>query len=422
MHTLKAKIIMTNFSELGLSEALLRAVTAEGYTVPTPIQAKAIPNLLEGRDVLGIAQTGTGKTAAFALPILQRLSENPRRAMPKSARALILTPTRELALQIEQDFKTYGRYLNLKRTVVFGGVSQRPQVGSLRQGIDILVATPGRLLDLMNQRHIDLRSVEIFVLDEADRMLDMGFIHDVRTISAKVPSKRQTLLFSATMPSAVEGLVKGLLSDFARVEVTPQATTVERIAQRVMLVAREDKRNLLTDVLSDEAVSRAIVFTRTKHCANRVSEQLQKRGVSADAIHGNKSQGARQRSLAAFKAGKVRVLVATDIAARGIDVDDISHVINYELPTEPECYVHRIGRTARAGSDGIALSFCDASERGQLKAIERAIRQSIPVDVAHAYHGKVSMAGGAPKGDSPRGNRNARRGKGQSWSRKRRAA
>lgn len=413
---------MTNFSELGLTEALLRAVSAEGYTVPTPIQAEAIPYLLQGRDVLGIAQTGTGKTAAFALPILQRLSENPRRAMPKSARALILTPTRELALQIEEDFKTYGRHMNLKRTVVFGGVSQRPQVGSLRQGTDILVATPGRLLDLMNQRHIDLRSVEIFVLDEADRMLDMGFIHDVRTISAKVPSQRQTLLFSATMPSAVDGLVKGLLKDFARVEVTPQATTVERIAQRVMLVSREDKRKLLADILSDKSVSRAIVFTRTKHCANRVSEQLQKTGVSADAIHGNKSQGARQKSLAAFKAGKVRVLVATDIASRGIDVDDVSHVINFELPTEPECYVHRIGRTARAGSEGIALSFCDASERGQLRAIERIIRQSIPVDVTHAYHGKVSMGGSAPKGDSPRGNRGANRSKGRSWSRKPRAA
>ncbi len=418
---------MTNFSELGLTDAILRAVTAEGYTVPTPIQAETIPYLLQGRDVLGIAQTGTGKTAAFALPILQQLSENPRKAMPKSTRALILTPTRELALQIDEGFKTYGRHLNLKRAVVFGGVSQRPQVGALRQGIDILVATPGRLLDLMNQRHIDLCSVEIFVLDEADRMLDMGFIRDVRTIAAKVPAKRQTLLFSATMPSAVDGLVKGLLKDFARVEVTPQSTTVERIAQRVMLVAKEDKRSLLGDVLKDSAVSRAIVFTRTKHCANRVAEQLQKTGVAADAIHGNKSQGARQRSLAAFKDGKVRVLVATDIAARGIDVDNISHVINFELPMEPESYVHRIGRTARAGSEGIALSFCDASERGQLRAIERAIRQSIPVDVTHAYHGKVSATGGKSEDDAPRRGRNSRRGGGggnggKSWGRKPRAA
>jgi ATP-dependent RNA helicase RhlE len=342
--------------------------------------------------------------------------------MPKSARVLVLTPTRELALQIDEDFKTYGRHLNLKRTVVFGGVSQRPQVGSLRQGTDILVATPGRLLDLMNQRHIDLRSVEIFVLDEADRMLDMGFIHDVRTISAKVPSKRQTLLFSATMPSAIDKLVKGLLTDFARVEVTPQSTTVERIEQRVMFVPREDKRKLLAEILKDEAVSRAIVFTRTKHCANRVSEQLQKMGISADAIHGNKSQGARQRSLAAFKKGNVRVLVATDIAARGIDVDDISHVINFELPMEPEGYVHRIGRTARAGSEGIALSFCDASERGQLRAIERTISESIPIDVTHAYHGKVSMDAGRPDGRSPNRNRTPRRGKGRPWSKKPKAA
>ena len=416
---------MTKFSELGLTEALLRTVTAEGYTIPTPIQVEVIPHLLQGRDVLGIAQTGTGKTAAFALPILQRLSGKPRPAMPKSARALILTPIRELALQIDEDFKTYGRCLNLKRTVVFGGVGQRPQVGSLRNGTDILVATPGRLLDLMNQRHIDLRSVEIFVLDEADRMLDMGFIRDVRTIAAKVPTQRQTLLFSATMPRAVDGLVKGLLKDFARVEITPQATTVERISQRAILVARDDKRKLLVDVLRDEAVSRAIVFTRTKHRANRVAEQLQKTGMAADSIHGNKSQSARQRSLAAFKSGKIRVLVATDIAARGIDVDDISHVINFELPTEPESYVHRIGRTARAGSAGIALSFCDASERGQLKAIERAIRQSIPVDVTHAYHGKVAMSGGKSSGEASRGKRNNqsnRRGSGRPWARKPRAA
>jgi ATP-dependent RNA helicase RhlE len=423
MHTLlKAKIFMTNFSELGLTEALLRAVTSEGYTVPTPIQAEAIPLLLQGRDMLGIAQTGTGKTAAFALPILQRLTENKRHAMPKSARALILTPTRELALQIKDGFKTYGRYLNLKHTVIFGGVSQRSQVGSIRGGTDVLVATPGRLLDLMNQRHVDLRSVEVFVLDEADRMLDMGFIRDVRTIAAQMPTRRQTLFFSATMPDAVGGLAKNLLKDFARVEVTPQATTVEGIVQRVMLVARGDKRKLLAEVLSDDTVSRALVFTRTKHCANRVAEQLKKTGVAADAIHGNKSQSARQQSLAAFKSGKVRVLVATDIAARGIDVDNISHVINFELPTEPESYVHRIGRTARAGSEGIALSFCDASERGQLKAIERTIRQSIPVDVTHAYHGKVAMSVGKAGNDAPRGKQHSRRNSGRPWVLKPRAA
>ncbi len=426
LHILKAIRLMTKFSDLGLIDTLLRAVNAEGYSAPTPIQTKSIPPLLKGRDVLGIAQTGTGKTAAFALPILQQLSQNSRRAMPKSARALILTPTRELALQIDEGFKTYGRYLNLKHTVIFGGVSQRPQVGALRRGTDILVATPGRLLDLINQRHIDLRSVEVFVLDEADRMLDMGFIHDVKSIAATVPSKRQTVLFSATMPRAVDGLVKGLLKDFARVEVTPQSTTVERIAQRVMLVPREDKRKLLANILGDDAVNRAIVFTRTKHGANRVAEQLQKSGVTADAIHGNKSQNARQRSLTAFKKGKVRVLVATDIASRGIDVDDISHVINFELPSEPESYVHRIGRTARAGSEGIAISFCDASERGQLRAIERAIQQAIPVDVTHPFHGKVSGGKGSKanqsRGNSQKKSRDPRRGKKRPWAKKPKAA
>jgi len=382
---------MTTFSELGLNDSLLKAITAEGYTTPTPIQTQAIPFLLQGRDVLGIAQTGTGKTAAFALPILQRLSEKKRRALPKGARALILTPTRELALQIDEGFKAYGRHFGMKRTVIFGGVGQRPQVNAMRNGTDILVATPGRLLDLMNQNHVDLRSVEILVLDEADRMLDMGFIRDVKTITSKVPAERQTLLFSATMPGSIISLAKDLLKDFERVEITPQSTTVERIAQRVMHVAQHDKRQLLADLLNDSAITRAIVFTRTKHGANRLSEQLQKGGVAADAIHGNKSQTARQKSLAAFKTGKVRVLVATDIAARGIDVDNISHVINYELPLEPESYVHRIGRTARAGTEGIALSFCDSSERGQLRAIERAIRQSIPVDVAHASHAQFSV-------------------------------
>ena len=417
---------MTKFSDLGLADALLRAVNTEGYSTPTPIQTESIPPLLEGRDVLGIAQTGTGKTAAFALPILQHLSQNPRRSMPKSARALILTPTRELALQINEGFKTYGRYLNFKHTVIFGGVSQRPQVGALRRGTDILVATPGRLLDLINQRHIDLRSVEVFVLDEADRMLDMGFIHDVKAIASTVPSKRQTVLFSATMPRAVDSLVKNLLKNFARVEVTPQSKTVERIAQRVMLVPREDKRKLLSNILGDEAVRRAIVFTRTKHGANRVTEQLQKTGVPADAIHGNKSQSARQRSLTAFKKGKVRVLVATDIASRGIDVDDVSHVINFELPTEPESYVHRIGRTARAGSEGIAISFCDASEREQLRAIERTIQQTIPVDVTHPFHGKVSTGKGPTvkrsRGNSQKKNRDPRQSRKRSWSKKPKAA
>jgi len=378
---------MTLFSDLGLIEPLYRAVAAEGYTQPTPIQMQAIPRLLAGRDVLGIAQTGTGKTAAFALPMLQILTENKRRPAPKSARALILTPTRELALQIAEDFSTYGRHVSLKRTVIHGGVSQNPQVAAIANGTDVLIATPGRLLDLINQRRVDLSGVEIFVLDEADRMLDMGFIRDVKKIVDRLPKDRQTLLFSATMPDAVAELVKGLLrTPHERIEVTPPSTTVERIAQKVMFVSRDNKKNLLADLLKDGSISRAIVFTRTKHSANRVAEQLQKGGVAADAIHGNKSQNARQRSLASFKAGKVRVLVATDIAARGIDVDSVSHVINFEMPVEPESYVHRIGRTARAGSNGIAISFCDREEMSHLRAIERSIRQPVPVDEAHAYH------------------------------------
>ncbi len=374
------------FSDLGLIEPLHRAVTAEGYNIPTPIQAQAIPRLLQGGDVLGIAQTGTGKTAAFALPILQRLSQNRRKLTPRAPRALILTPTRELCLQIAEGFTNYGRYTGLKRAVMHGGVGQNPQVAALSGGTDILVATPGRLMDLMNQRHVNLQTVEVFVLDEADRMLDMGFIRDVRAIVAKLPTERQTLMFSATMPEEIMSLAKSILRDYERIEVTPPSTTVERIEQRVMFVARDDKRKLLIDLLKDKTVTRALVFTRTKHGANRVSEQLQKAGVNADAIHGNKSQGARQRSLATFKSGKVRVLVATDIAARGIDVDGISHVINFELPMEPESYVHRIGRTARAGAVGMAFSFCDAEEVGQLRAIERLIRQPVPVDISHAYH------------------------------------
>ena len=397
---------MTTFSDLGLIEPLLRALTAEGYATPTPIQSQAIPQLLRGGDVLGIAQTGTGKTAAFALPILQRLTQSTRKLMPKSPRALILTPTRELAIQILEGFATYGKYLPLKRAIMHGGVSERPQIDSVRNGTDVLVATPGRLLDLLNQRHVNLSQVEVFVLDEADRMLDMGFIRDVRQIAAKVPSQRQTLLFSATMPNEIMDLAKSLLREYQRIEVTPPSTTVERIAQRVMFVARDDKRKLLNDLLQDKSITRALVFTRTKHGANRVAEQLAKSGIKADAIHGNKSQGARQRSLSAFKSGNVRVLVATDIAARGIDVDGVSHVINFELPMEPESYVHRIGRTARAGAEGIAVSFCDAEEVGNLRAIERSIRQPVPVDESHAYHAAniASRTGGAPM--KPGGNRN----------------
>ncbi len=401
---------MTTFSDLGLIEPLLRALTAEGYAVPTPIQTQAIPKLLEGRDMLGIAQTGTGKTAAFALPLLQRLDANRVKAQPRQPRALILTPTRELALQIAEGFKSYGRHLGFKHTVVFGGVGQGQQVAAMNAGVDILVATPGRLLDLMEQRHINLSKIEFLVLDEADRMLDMGFIRDVKRIVATVPAQRQTLLFSATMPSDVMSLASGILRDYVRIEVTPPATTVERIEQRVMFVTREDKKKLLSAILTDKAVSRVLVFTRTKHVANRVAEQLIKSGVNADAIHGNKSQNARQRTLAAFKSGKVRVLVATDIAARGIDVDGITHVINYEMPADPDSYVHRIGRTARAGSSGAAISFCDAEEVGDLRAIERTTRQQITVDTSHGFHAahvatRSERQGGRPQGQRPQGQR-----------------
>ncbi|MGE3475567.1 MAG: DEAD/DEAH box helicase [Rhodospirillaceae bacterium] len=397
---------MTLFTDLGLIEPLTRALAAEGYTSPTPIQAKAIPRLLEGRDVLGIAQTGTGKTAAFALPMIQHLTKNNRRAASRQTRALILTPTRELALQINEGFATYGKFVGLKRTVIHGGVSEKPQIAAMAGGTDVLIATPGRLLDLMNQRKIELAGLEFFVLDEADRMLDMGFIRDVQKIVRQLPKERQTLLFSATMPDAVTDLAKSLLkAQHERIEVTPPSTTVERIAQKVMFVARENKRLLLAELLKDNTISRAIVFTRTKHCANRVAEQLQKGGVKADAIHGNKSQNARQRSLSSFKSGELRILVATDIAARGIDVDGVSHVINFEMPAEPESYVHRIGRTARAGLDGIAISFCDREEMGALRAIERSIRQPVPVDETHAFHNAPPARGHRQDGQRQDGQR-----------------
>jgi ATP-dependent RNA helicase RhlE len=405
---LKVSHYMTSFTDLGLCEPLLRAVAAEGYDTPTPIQAGTIPVAMAGRDVLGLAQTGTGKTAAFALPIMHRLAADRRPIAPGAVRALILTPTRELALQIHEGFVTYGKHLPLRRNVVFGGVSLGPQIKALAAGSDVLVATPGRLLDLMNQGKVKLSAVEIFVLDEADRMLDMGFVRDVKKISAQVPKKRQTLLFSATMPEAVTSLATDLLNDFERVEVTPQATTAERIAQKVMFVGREDKKRLLIDLLADRGMSRAIVFTRTKHGANKVVEHLQKAGLRADAIHGNKSQNARQRALDDFKNGRIRALVATDIAARGIDIDAVSHVINFELPNEPESYVHRIGRTARAGAEGIALSFCEAEELSYLKAIEKTIRQKVPVETDHAYHAtdiaRMHEQGKAPPPPPMRGN------------------
>jgi ATP-dependent RNA helicase RhlE len=365
------------FAALGIAEPLLRALAAENYTQPTPIQTRAIPALLAGRDLLGIAQTGTGKTAAFGLPLLQRLSSPHTPPKPREARALILAPTRELAVQIEQSLRTYGRFLNLRMAVVLGGVSQNAQVHALKNGVDILVATPGRLLDLAQQKHVRLDTVSTFIVDEADRMLDMGFIRDVRKIVAQLPRERQSMLFSATMPDDIVKLVGDMLKNPERIEVTPQSKTADRIEQKLYHVPAQQKRQLLSELLKDLAMNRVIVFTRTKHGANKVAEHLGRSGVKADAIHGNKSQNARQRALEAFRSGNIRVLVATDIAARGIDIDDISHVVNFELPNEPESYVHRIGRTARAGGAGIAISFCDPSERGYLRDIERITRNKI---------------------------------------------
>ena len=371
-----------NFSTLGLAEPIQRALNARNHVVPTPIQAQAIPYLLAGRDVLGIAQTGTGKTAAFALPILHQLSKTPANKGtkgPRTPRALILAPTRELAIQIGEEFGAYAKHLHLRHTVIFGGVNQRSQVNALSRGIDILVATPGRLLDLMNQGRLRLDAVAFLVLDEADRMLDMGFVRDVRKIMSALPRKRQSLLFSATMPGEIGHLANEILVDPVRVEVTPQATPIERIEQSIYHVEAAGKKALLASILDDPALARVIVFARTKHRANRVADHLGKHGVAAEAIHGNKSQSARQRALKRFRAGDARVLVATDIAARGIDVDGVTHIINYELPNEPESYVHRIGRTARAGAGGVAFSFCDSSERGYLRDIERLIRRRLTV-------------------------------------------
>ncbi|VAX25730.1 ATP-dependent RNA helicase RhlE [hydrothermal vent metagenome] len=383
------------FDQLGLIEPLLRALRQEGYEKPTPIQTSAIPEILAGRDLLGLAQTGTGKTAAFALPTLQRLIKGDKRT-PRAPSALILTPTRELAAQIGQSFATYGRHLRLKHTVVYGGVPQGRQARALASGVDILVATPGRLLDLMEQRLVSLDKIRILTLDEADRMLDMGFIHDIKKLVAAMPSKRQFLFFSATMPSAVKRLASNFLTDPATVSVSPPSFTAERIEQKVMFVDRSDKDALLRELLKDEAIYRVLVFTRTKHRANRVSDKLNKLKVSAEAIHGNKSQGARQRALKNFISGRTRVLVATDIAARGIDVDGITHVINFELPNEPESYVHRIGRTARAGASGAAISFCDHDEKAYLGSIERLIKNVVPVDDGHPFHSVRAAASRRP--------------------------
>ncbi len=372
-------VTLSTFADLGLSGRLLRALEDAQYRTPTAIQSNAIPLLLCGRDLLGIAQTGTGKTAAFTLPLLHRLAEENKQVGSRHVRALILAPTRELVLQIADSIKTYGRHMRVRHATVMGGVGQQPQVDALRRGLDILVATPGRLLDLIEKGHADLRHTEHLILDEADRMLDMGFIRDVRRIIRTLPNKRQTLLFSATMPKEVAKLAGEILMNPERVEIAAKSVAVDRIDQRVHHLSRTAKRTRLTELLAAPDLERVIVFTRTKHGADKVAKHLSRGGVNADALHGNKSQGARQRTLDGFRKGNLRVLVATDIAARGIDVDDVTHVINYELPNEPECYVHRIGRTARAGASGIAISFCDETERPHLRLIERLIKRPLSV-------------------------------------------
>ena len=380
------------FESLGLIDPILRALKDEGYTTPTPIQAQAIPSLLQGRDLLGCAQTGTGKTAAFAIPILQDLYNKKKQDPAKFSdrgqtdiKALILTPTRELAIQIEESFRAYGRYLGLRHLVIFGGVSQHAQTAALQKGVDILVATPGRLLDLMDQRFVHLHHISLFVLDEADRMLDMGFVHDVKKVIARLPKHRQSLFFSATMPSEIVSLANSILHDPMKVEVTPVSSTADTVDQSVYVVDKGDKKSLLNHLLKDKAIKRALVFTRTKHGADKVVKDLDKIGVKAAAIHGNKSQNARQKALGDFKTSQIRILVATDIAARGIDVDDLTHVINYEIPNVPETYVHRIGRTGRAGASGKAISFCDEEEKEFLRDIQKLIGKKVPIISDHPY-------------------------------------
>jgi len=386
-----------------LIEPLRRAVAEEGYSVPTPIQRQAIPPLLEGRDLLGCAQTGTGKTAAFTLPLLQEMTNTPRTARPGHPRALILAPTRELAAQIGESIRTYGRHLSVTHTVIFGGVGQQPQEQAMRRGPAVVVATPGRLLDLMQQGHVRLDAVELFILDEADRMLDMGFLPAVRRVIAKLPVRRHSLFFSATMPPAVASLAQELLRDPVQITIDPERPTVERITQKLMFVDKADKDSLLVELIGGHGMDKVIVFTRTKHGADKVVRRLIQSGISTCAIHGNKSQGARTTALSGFKTGKVRVLVATDIAARGLDVDDITHVVNYDLPEEPETYIHRIGRTARAGAEGDAVSFCSARERDWLRGIEALIGKPVPVDRQHRFHSEAARAAtGADARPEPR--------------------
>ena len=414
---------MSDFQSLGLSNTLLRAVEAEGYTTPTPVQQQSIPPLLEGRDVLGVAQTGTGKTAAFALSVLQIMNRK-RPQGKRFIRALILSPTRELAAQIDERFAAYSEHMDLRHRVIFGGVNQNPQVRALQKGLDILVATPGRLLDLIGQGHIDITRVEFFVLDEADRMLDMGFIRDIEKVIKLLPKQRQNLLFSATMPKSIAKLAGTFLNNAVMVDVSPKEMTVDRIEQKIMFLRKADKRRLLVQLIKEERVQCGIVFTRTKHGANRLVKQLDQSNIAAAAIHGNKSQGARTKALAGFKNGTIPILVATDIASRGIDVDGITHVFNYDLPNEPESYVHRIGRTARAGRSGIAYAFCDDTESGYLVGIQQLIGKEIPVNSNHPFHfigaipkpgqkpGKIKDKSGAKK--RPRNNNRNHQNRGNS--------
>ena len=396
------------FAELPLCPAVQKAIAGSGYTTPTPIQAESIPHVLGGRDVFGCAQTGTGKTAAFALPILHQVDRHRKAAAPALPRVLVLAPTRELAGQIHASFREYGKHVAFRSAVIYGGVGQFPQVKALSRGVHVLVATPGRLKDLMQQGHVSLARVETFVLDEADRMLDMGFLPDLKRIIAALPRERQSLFFSATLPPAVAELADTLLQDPVRVSVTPPSSTVERIEQQVLFVGSSQKRHTLRELLDDAALHQVLVFTRTKRRANDVARQLHEIGVKADAIHGNKSQNARQRALDRFKSGRLRVLVATDIAARGLDVDGISHVINFDLPNEPENYVHRIGRTGRAGASGIAISLCDPGERRHLRDIERLIGIRLSPDDPQGDHGEPAgerrhrRRGPNPSGGGPK--------------------
>lgn len=410
---------MKNFKELDLIEPLQRAIAAADYHTPTAIQSQAIPPLLEGRDLLGCAQTGTGKTAAFALPVLQLLDQN----LPEypEIRALVLCPTRELAIQVAESFDSYGKHLDLHGVTLYGGVSDKPQIEELKEGVDWVVACPGRLLDLMGRGFVDLSHVEMFVLDEADRMLDMGFINDLEKIMKVLPKKRQNLLFSATIPDSISKLARSLLHKPVSIDIAPETPTVEKIDQSLYFVAKRDKKRLLLDLVKETEVGCGIVFTRTKHGANRLTQRLNKAGVDALAIHGNKSQGARQRALDALKSGKIRLLVGTDVAARGIDVDDVTHVFNYDLPNEPEVYVHRIGRTGRGGRAGTAIAFCDSSERGQLSDIEKLIGERIEVIEGHgypeSYEDESSSKGGNSNSNS---NRNNNKGSGRGRRRGRR--